>query len=146
MVRPPLCRSGACILFWLVTGGLGAVCSAAVPQSEAPGVGSSASTPPAAETPTPDPRALLDEYCVVCDNARTRTAGQMLDRADVHEVAAGAETWEKVVRKVRSGAMPPPGRRAPTRRSSTPSSRGSRPSSTRPPPPGRTRGAPPTTG
>ena len=37
----------------------------------------------------------------------------MLDKADVEHVGAGAELWEKVLLKVRSGAMPPPGRRRP---------------------------------
>jgi hypothetical protein len=37
----------------------------------------------------------------------------MLDQADVEHVGAGAEVWEKVVQKVRSGAMPPAGRRRP---------------------------------
>ena len=37
----------------------------------------------------------------------------MLDKADVQDVGPGAETWESVVKKVRSGAMPPPGRRRP---------------------------------
>ncbi len=115
MVRPARFGSGACMLLWLVAGALGAAGStAASPQAEqvqsarAP----SAATAPAA-APSPDSRALLDEYCVACHNARTRTAGLMLDSADVSQVAAGAETWEKVVRKLRSGAMPPPGRRRP---------------------------------
>ena len=111
MVRPARLHSGACILLCLAAGGL-ATAAPAEASPQAPGV-ASGEPRPAAEVPAPDARALLDEYCVVCHNARTRTAGLLLDRADVHQVAAGAETWEKVVRKVRSGAMPPPGRRRP---------------------------------
>jgi hypothetical protein len=37
----------------------------------------------------------------------------MLDKADVQHVGAGAEVWEQVVKKVRSGAMPPAGRQRP---------------------------------
>jgi hypothetical protein len=37
----------------------------------------------------------------------------MFDRLDVSNVSEGPETWEKVVRKLRSGAMPPPGARRP---------------------------------
>jgi mono/diheme cytochrome c family protein len=55
------------------------------------------------------PRAVLDKYCVTCHNPRLKTAGLALDQLDVVNVAAGAETWEKVVRKLRAGAMPPPG-------------------------------------
>ncbi len=67
----------------------------------------------AVSTASPDPRALLDQYCVTCHNERLATAGLLLDESDVEHVGAGADTWEKVVRKLRSGAMPPPGRRRP---------------------------------
>ena len=114
MVRPARFGSGACILLWLAAGGLGPAAPAeASAQAQAANVEPPSAGAPSAGAPSPDPRALLDEYCVVCHNARTRTAGLLLDRADVHAVAAGAETWEKVVRKLRSGAMPPPGRRRP---------------------------------
>jgi hypothetical protein len=55
------------------------------------------------------PRALLDKYCVTCHNEKLKTAGLLLDRADPTNVALDAETWEKVVRKLRAGAMPPQG-------------------------------------
>ena len=115
MVRPARFGSGACTLLWLAAAGLGpAALAEASPQAQAEAPrAESAPARPAAEASSPDARALLDEYCVACHNARTRTAGLMLDRADVRQVAAGAETWEKVVRKLRSGAMPPPGRRRP---------------------------------
>jgi mono/diheme cytochrome c family protein len=58
---------------------------------------------------SPDYRAVLDRYCVSCHNDRARTGGLALDRMDLGQVPAGAEVWEKVVRKVRSGMMPPPG-------------------------------------
>jgi len=54
-------------------------------------------------------RALLNRYCVTCHNERLKTAGLMLDTADVAAVAEHAEIWEKVVRKLRAGAMPPLG-------------------------------------
>ena len=66
-----------------------------------------------AAVPPPDPRALLDRYCVGCHNERLRTAGLLLDRSDVGRIGADGATWEKVVRKLRSGAMPPPGRSRP---------------------------------
>ncbi len=58
-------------------------------------------------------RAVLDRYCVTCHNARLRTANLMLDTVDIGEIGAGAEIWEKVVRKLRSRAMPPMGRPRP---------------------------------
>ena len=54
-------------------------------------------------------RATIDRYCVTCHNGRTRTGGLALDTLDVTRVAADAETWEKVVRKMRGRMMPPPG-------------------------------------
>ncbi|MBZ5610448.1 MAG: DUF1592 domain-containing protein [Acidobacteriia bacterium] len=67
-----------------------------------------AATPslPAAAKPY---RALLDQYCVTCHNERAKTAGLMLDQADLSNVPAGSEVWEKVIRKLRGDAMPPPG-------------------------------------
>jgi len=54
-------------------------------------------------------RNLLDTYCVTCHNARRRTANLLLDEADVGNVSLRAELWEKVVRKLQAGAMPPAG-------------------------------------
>jgi mono/diheme cytochrome c family protein len=53
--------------------------------------------------------ALINQYCVVCHNERAKTAGLMLDKLDVDQAAEHAETWEKVVRKLRGGMMPPQG-------------------------------------
>src|SRR2546422_299525 len=58
-------------------------------------------------------RALLDQYCVVCHNQRLKTAGLMLDQFDLAQVGEKAPTWEKVVRKLRAGMMPPAGMRRP---------------------------------
>jgi mono/diheme cytochrome c family protein len=54
-------------------------------------------------------RALLDKYCVTCHNDRLKTAGLLLDKADVSHVSEGAEVWEKVIRRLRAGTMPPQG-------------------------------------
>lgn len=59
------------------------------------------------------PRALLDKYCVTCHNEKLKTAGLMLDKAAVQHVGAGADVWEKVIRKLRASAMPPAGRPKP---------------------------------
>ncbi len=60
-------------------------------------------------------RPLLNRYCVGCHSDRLRTAGLSLEALDAGHVAEGAEVWEEVVRKLRSGAMPPPGRPRPDR-------------------------------
>ena len=52
-------------------------------------------------------RQLIQRYCVSCHNQRLKIAGLMLDTLDVTDVSTARETWEKVVRKLRAGAMPP---------------------------------------
>jgi hypothetical protein len=64
------------------------------------------------QTGAPD-RALLDQYCVGCHNQKTKTADLMLDKVDVAKVGDSADTWEKVVLKLRTGMMPPAGARRP---------------------------------
>ncbi|HYV61862.1 MAG TPA: DUF1592 domain-containing protein [Bryobacteraceae bacterium] len=54
-------------------------------------------------------RVLLDQYCVTCHNQRLQTGGLSLDKLDVASMHDHAETWEKVVRKLRAGMMPPSG-------------------------------------
>ena len=54
------------------------------------------------------PRALLDQYCVTCHNDRLKTANLSLQGLDLTKAAEQAEVWEKVIRKLRAGVMPPP--------------------------------------
>jgi mono/diheme cytochrome c family protein len=84
----------------ITSGGLGAV-----DQSTAP-------PQPTATTPSPQ-RAVLDRYCVTCHNTRLNTANLALDTLDLSAVGEHAEVWEKVVRKLRGGLMPPAGARRP---------------------------------
>jgi hypothetical protein len=58
-------------------------------------------------------RPLLDRYCVTCHNQRLKTAGLELDRLDPGLIGEHVETWEKVVRRLRTGSMPPAGSRRP---------------------------------
>jgi Protein of unknown function (DUF1592)/Protein of unknown function (DUF1588)/Protein of unknown function (DUF1587)/Protein of unknown function (DUF1585)/Protein of unknown function (DUF1595) len=68
-----------------------------------------AAVPPAAVPAVSPQRALLDKYCITCHNDRVRAASLVLtsDKMDAERVGDNAEIWEKVIRKVRSGAMPP---------------------------------------
>ncbi len=54
-------------------------------------------------------RALLNQYCVTCHNEKLKTGNLELDKLDTAHVADHAEKWELVVRKLRSGMMPPSG-------------------------------------
>jgi mono/diheme cytochrome c family protein len=53
--------------------------------------------------------ALVRQYCVTCHNARANTGNLSLESVSLTDVPAGAQTWEKVIRKVRAGMMPPTG-------------------------------------
>jgi cytochrome c5 len=60
-------------------------------------------------------RALVDQYCVTCHNARLKTGGLVLDKEqlDFARLADHPELTEKVIRKVRAGLMPPTNVRRP---------------------------------
>ncbi len=65
-----------------------------------------AALPTLAQTPA---TGLVNKYCVGCHNQKLKTAGLTLDLADKVNPANSAEAWEKVIVKLRSRAMPPPG-------------------------------------
>jgi mono/diheme cytochrome c family protein len=67
-----------------------------------------ASAPPAPAPNTPA-HELVTKYCVSCHNQKLKTANLLLDSADAVHVSNSAETWEKVLVKLRSRSMPPPG-------------------------------------
>ena len=62
----------------------------------------------AALTPAAE-RALLDQYCVTCHNDKAKTANFSLQKEDINTVGDHPEVWERVIRKLRAGMMPPPG-------------------------------------
>jgi len=68
---------------------------------------------PALRVASPETRAaneaLVTQYCVTCHNERLKTGGLVLDPQALADVAGHAEVWEKVVRKVGAGLMPPQG-------------------------------------
>ncbi len=59
--------------------------------------------------PNPEYRMVLNNYCVGCHNERVRTAELLLDQADIENIRKEPQIWEKVVKKLRAGAMPPAG-------------------------------------
>src|SRR5262245_797511 len=58
-------------------------------------------------------RAFLNRHCLSCHNDRLRTAGLSIEGISPEGPAPSAAIWEKVIRKLRSGAMPPPARPRP---------------------------------
>src|SRR4051794_27191202 len=65
-----------------------------------------AKPPGAAASPA---RELTAKYCVSCHNDKLKTAGLALDRIDPDHPSNSPDNWEKVIVKLRSRAMPPPG-------------------------------------
>src|SRR5579872_3935208 len=68
-----------------------------------------AATAALAQTPAVEIHNTLDQYCFDCHNKSTRSGGLVLEGLDTARLADRAETWEKVVRKLRAGMMPPVG-------------------------------------
>src|SRR5262245_47157295 len=77
----------------------------------------SARTPAAAggDPLSPPHRDLVRSYCVTCHNERRQVGGLALDAIADQPLAAHADTWEHVIRKLRVGAMPPSGMPRPQR-------------------------------
>jgi mono/diheme cytochrome c family protein len=71
------------------------------PGAQAPAI-------PAQPTPAAA-SAVLKQYCITCHNERLKSGGLVIDPAAVANVSDGADRWEKIVRKLRTQSMPPPG-------------------------------------
>jgi uncharacterized protein DUF1592/uncharacterized protein DUF1588/uncharacterized protein DUF1587/uncharacterized protein DUF1585/uncharacterized protein DUF1595 len=67
----------------------------AVPVSPGPATGS--------------PSTFINSYCAACHNSRIRAGGLVLTEMDPTVPADATETWERVLQKLRAGAMPPAG-------------------------------------
>ena len=67
-----------------------------------------------AEATTEKYQTLLGRYCVTCHNERLHTADLSLEGRSLEEVDDHPELWEKVLQKLSTQAMPPPGRPRPS--------------------------------
>ena len=68
-----------------------------------------AQQPAASVQPPPDYHATISKYCVGCHNERTKAGGLALDAMDYSNIPAGAAVWEKTIKKLQVGMMPPQG-------------------------------------
>jgi hypothetical protein len=71
---------------------------------------------PAAASRSLDPASfvpVVTRYCVSCHNERVRNGNVAFDSVRWADAAASAPVWEKIIQKLRSGEMPPPGRPRP---------------------------------
>ena len=64
---------------------------------------------PAQQQQAQSQAALVKQYCVGCHNQKVSTAGVSLQGLDFSKVGDHASVWERVLRKVRAGQMPPTG-------------------------------------
>src|SRR5688572_14762067 len=87
----------------LATLGTNAAPKAAAPPQAPTGPTMIAGSGPAAY------QATVKQYCVTCHNERLKTGDLLLDKANLENVVSEAHVWERVVRKLRQGAMPPQG-------------------------------------
>src|SRR5262245_46161245 len=64
-------------------------------------------------------QAIVTQYCATCHSDKAKTAGMDsarkldFDELDIAHVTKDAATWERVVRKLRAGMMPPSGMKRP---------------------------------
>ena len=80
------------------------VCLSLIPAAHSAG---GASTAPTSKSGPPQ-AALLNQYCTGCHNEKLKTGGIAIDSLDVAHLGNSAASWEKVLRKLRTGEMPPP--------------------------------------
>src|SRR5436190_17035205 len=55
----------------------------------------------------PRVQAVLKQYCFTCHHQRAKTANLELDTKDLNHLENDVPAWEAVVRKLRTGMMPP---------------------------------------
>lgn len=89
---------------WLVGLAAVAVGAASVGLS---GPANSAQTPSAAAS-AQEWQGYIDANCVACHSERIKAGDLVLEKAALAPIAARADLWERVIRKVEAGEMPPP--------------------------------------
>src|SRR4029079_10235469 len=63
-----------------------------------------------ASVPTTSERKhMLMQYCTACHNDKLKTAGMSVVPLDADNIPANQETWEKILRRLSLGEMPPRG-------------------------------------
>jgi hypothetical protein len=97
---------------WVLRRGFGFPAVAVALLGILPGVAVAAQNAPSVSDSS-SRQNVLRQYCVTCHNERSRTGGLSLEALDIAHVTSNAETWERVLRKLQLGVMPPQGVRRP---------------------------------
>ena len=92
--------------------GYGVRSNAQQPVNPAPSASSSpaasqVSAPQSAASPAVAHQAVVTKYCATCHNEKLKSGGLALTALDISAPAKNSESWEKVIRKLGTGAMPP---------------------------------------
>src|SRR5216684_4215397 len=74
---------------------------ASASQSAAPQSAAQPASPAAAQ------QVVVTKYCYTCHNDKLKSGGLALTALDISAPAKNIESWEKVIRKLGTGAMPP---------------------------------------
>jgi hypothetical protein len=110
--RVMTCGVAAALAAWIAASAISVSGQSGPSRRETPSPNAISLPPAPAAVPSgssiDEKRALLDKYCVTCHNDRVKTANLSLQGLDLATVADHAELWEKVIRKMRAGVMPPP--------------------------------------
>jgi mono/diheme cytochrome c family protein len=103
-------RPGACVRTILLSATLAFVLAVSFSSSAglAQGTTGAAASSGGAARSSSD-AALVKTYCAGCHNDRTKSGELSLEHADLANIPQHPELWEKVIRKVRAGMMPPAG-------------------------------------
>src|SRR5882672_129585 len=92
---------------------LGALAAAAQTAAQTSNDAAPTAGPPTSSAPQPfspeTAKAFFTQYCATCHNQYAKIADVVLDTRDYDHVGADPDLWERVVRKLNAGAMPPKG-------------------------------------
>ena len=93
----------------LVFAGCAWLLASAAPVPTGAAAGRQVVDPPAPKPASSPAGATLDRYCATCHNDQLRTGGLTLAGLDPSNPSGHTEIWERIVSKLRTREMPPPG-------------------------------------
>src|SRR5262245_7870803 len=98
---------GCAILSLILSAHTGSAQRAPAPKPKEATLSSTAVSQPAGSMPLESQTALVKEYCSGCHNEKIKSGGMTLTDLDLAHVDQNPVLAEKVIRKVKTGLMPP---------------------------------------